>query len=86
MGIIAWIVLGLISGLVAEYLTGRKTGLLVAAVIGVLGALAGGFLAKVIFGVDGIKDFFSISTWITAIIGSLLLFLVYGMLRGRTRR
>ena len=45
MGVIAWIVLGAVAGFIAEHLTGRKTGLLLATVIGIIGALVGGFLA-----------------------------------------
>ena len=46
MGVIAWIVLGAAAGFIAEHLTGKRTGLLLATVIGIIGALLGGFLAK----------------------------------------
>ncbi len=76
MGVIAWIVLGAIAGLIAEHLTGRKTGLLQAAVVGMIGALLGGFLAKTLFQVQTLDTFFNLSTWVTAIVGAVILFLL----------
>jgi uncharacterized membrane protein YeaQ/YmgE (transglycosylase-associated protein family) len=48
MGVIAWIVLGAVAGLIAEYLTGRKTSLILAIAVGIFGALLGGYLAKML--------------------------------------
>ena len=83
MGVIAWIVLGAVAGLIAEHLTGRKTGLMPATVIGIAGALLGGFLAKTLLGIQTLDTFFNLSTWITAIIGAVVLFLLFGAIRGR---
>ncbi len=76
MGIIAWIILGALAGIIAEKLTDSRTGLLLATVVGIVGALLGGFLAKALFGVDSLDNFFDISTWLTAIIGAVVLLLV----------
>jgi len=76
MGIIAWIVLGAIAGLIADRLTGRSIGLLMATIVGILGAMLGGFLAKLLFHVHSLNSFFNLSTWITAIVGSVILLLV----------
>jgi uncharacterized membrane protein YeaQ/YmgE (transglycosylase-associated protein family) len=76
MGVIAWIILGAVAGVIAEHLTGRRTGLLLATIIGIVGALLGGFLAKVLFHVQTLNSFFNISTWITAIIGAVVLVLL----------
>jgi uncharacterized membrane protein YeaQ/YmgE (transglycosylase-associated protein family) len=86
MGVIAWIVLGAVAGLIAENLTGKKTGVLLATVIGIAGALLGGFLAKELFGVQTLDTFFDLSTWVTAIIGAVVLFLLFGAVRGRGGR
>jgi uncharacterized membrane protein YeaQ/YmgE (transglycosylase-associated protein family) len=97
MGVIAWVVLGAIAGVIAEHLTGRRTGLLMATVIGIVGALLGGFLAKQLFHVKTLDTFFDASTWITAIIGAVVLLLLFqalsgygrggrGSSRGRSRR
>ncbi|MDQ6650473.1 MAG: GlsB/YeaQ/YmgE family stress response membrane protein, partial [Actinomycetota bacterium] len=72
MGIIAWIVLGAIAGIVAEKLTGSRTGIVLATVLGVVGALLGGFLAKALFHVQTLNSFFNLSTWLTAIVGAVL--------------
>jgi len=89
MGIIAWIVLGAVAGFIAEHLTGRRTNLLVATVIGIIGALLGGFLAKALFHVKTLDTFYNLSTWITAIVGAVILFLlmrlVFGGRRSRQR-
>jgi uncharacterized membrane protein YeaQ/YmgE (transglycosylase-associated protein family) len=86
MSIIAWIVLGAVAGFIAEHLTGRRTGFLLATVIGIAGALLGGFVAKELFGIDTLDTFFNLSTWVTAIIGAVVLFLLFGAVRGRSRR
>jgi uncharacterized membrane protein YeaQ/YmgE (transglycosylase-associated protein family) len=85
MSIIAWIVLGAVAGFIAEHLTGRKTGLLLATIVGIVGALLGGFLAKVLFGVETLNAFFNLSTWITAIVGAVILFLLMRLVSGSRR-
>ena len=85
MSIIAWIVLGAVAGFIAEHLTGRRTGLLIATVVGVVGALLGGFLAKLLFHVQTLNTFFNLSTWITAIVGAVILFLLMRLVSGGRR-
>jgi uncharacterized membrane protein YeaQ/YmgE (transglycosylase-associated protein family) len=67
-------------------LTGKKTGLLLATAIGIAGALLGGFQARELFGVKTLDTFFNLSTWVTAIVGAVVLFLLFGAVRGRGRR
>ena len=93
MGIIAWIVLGLGAGLLANMLIpGRRSqGLILTCVIGVAGALLGGWLATKLFHVVTLHGFFNLSTWLTAIAGSAVLLLAYHLVSsrgstGRTRR
>ena len=85
MGIIAFIILGLLAGAIAKALLPGDDpgGFIVTAIIGVVGALIGGFLAGVLFDADPMDEFFDISTWLTAIIGSIVLLLVYRMVVGR---
>jgi uncharacterized membrane protein YeaQ/YmgE (transglycosylase-associated protein family) len=89
MGIIAWIVLGLGAGLLANALIpGRRSqGLIVTCVIGVVGALLGGWLATQLFHIHTLHGFFNLSTWVTAIIGAAILLLAYHLItsRGSTR-
>ncbi|HXS61330.1 MAG TPA: GlsB/YeaQ/YmgE family stress response membrane protein [Streptosporangiaceae bacterium] len=85
MGIIAWIVLGLIAGLIASKLTGgRSQGLILTCVIGIVGALAGGWLATKLFHIHSLQGFFNLSTWITAIVGAAVLLVLYHLVSGRS--
>jgi uncharacterized membrane protein YeaQ/YmgE (transglycosylase-associated protein family) len=86
MGIIAWIVLGLGAGLLANMLIpGRRSqGLILTCVIGVLGALGGGWAATELFHVHTLHGFFNLSTWLTAIAGAAVLLLVLHLISGRS--
>jgi uncharacterized membrane protein YeaQ/YmgE (transglycosylase-associated protein family) len=79
MGIVAWIVLGLGAGLLANMLIpGRRSqGLIITCVIGIAGALLGGWLATKLFHVVTLHGFFNLSTWLTAIAGAAVLLLAY---------
>ena len=79
MGIIGWIVLGLIAGAIAKaILPGRQGGGWIATlVLGVIGALLGGFIGSAIFGV-GLEEFWSIQTWLVAIAGAILALVIWG--------
>ncbi len=85
MGIIAWIVLGLIAGLIASRLTGgRSQGLVLTCVIGIVGALLGGWVATKLFHIHSLQGFFNLSTWLTAIAGAAALLLLYHLVSGRS--
>jgi uncharacterized membrane protein YeaQ/YmgE (transglycosylase-associated protein family) len=49
----------------------------VTAIIGVVGAVLGGFLAGALFDAHPLDEFFDISTWLTAIVGSIILLAIY---------
>jgi uncharacterized membrane protein YeaQ/YmgE (transglycosylase-associated protein family) len=86
MGVIAWIVLGLGAGLLANMLIpGRRSqGLVITCVIGIAGALLGGWLATKLFHVVTLHGFFNLSTWLTAIAGAAVLLLAYHLVTSRT--
>jgi uncharacterized membrane protein YeaQ/YmgE (transglycosylase-associated protein family) len=86
MGIIAWIVLGLGAGLLANMLIPgkRSQGLILTCVIGVAGALLGGWAATKLFHVVTLHGFFNLSAWLTAIAGSAVLLLAYHLLGSRS--
>lgn len=88
MGIVAWIVLGLIVGVIAKTLLGGRArhGIVVTVLIGVAGALLGGWVASTYFDVDATAGFFDISTWLSAIAGSVVLLLIYHALTNSSRR
>ncbi|MGW4319552.1 GlsB/YeaQ/YmgE family stress response membrane protein [Streptomyces sp. NPDC004684] len=84
MGIIAWILIGLLAGAIAKLLLPGKDpgGIIITMLIGIAGGLLGGWLGKVIFGVDSIDGFFELSTWVAAIVGSLILLVLYRLVTG----
>lgn len=87
MGIIGWIVLGLLAGLIAKAIMpgAERFGLIVTTVVGIAGALLGGFLATALGFGDPVDEFFDLSTWLAAIIGALIiLFLVNTISERRT--
>lgn len=81
MGIIAWIIIGIVAGWLAEKIMGRNHGLLTNLVVGVLGAIIGGFLAANLLGVA--VGGFNLVTLIVATIGAVILLFVVGLFRRR---
>ena len=77
MGIIAWIVLGLLAGLLARAIMPRddSIGVIATMLIGIVGAVVGGFIAELL-GFGGLGSFFELRTWIIAVAGALLLLAV----------
>lgn len=88
MGIIGWLIFGAIVGWIASKLMGTdaQQGALLNIVVGIVGALLGGFLWGLLTNDPEPYQFWDIGSWITAIVGScLLLFLVSLVTRGRRR-
>ncbi|MCP3425073.1 GlsB/YeaQ/YmgE family stress response membrane protein [Rothia sp. AR01] len=87
MGIIGWIVLGIIAGAIAKaILPGRQGGgIIITMILGIVGAVIGGFLGSAIFGAS-LENFWSLQTWILAIVGSIIVLLIWGLVTGRKRR
>jgi uncharacterized membrane protein YeaQ/YmgE (transglycosylase-associated protein family) len=85
MGIIGWIVLGLLAGLIAKALMpgGERAGIILTTLLGVGGALLGGFLATALGLGDPIDEFFDLSTWVAAIVGALIILYVASAIRAR---
>ncbi len=86
MSIIAWIVLGLAAGLLANMLVPgkRSQGLILTCLIGIAGALGGGWVATKLFHIHTLHGFFNLSTWLTAIVGAAVLLLAYHAVSGRS--
>ena len=79
MGIIAFIIRGLLAGAIAKAIMPGDDpgGIIVTTIIGIVGALLGGFLASALFGAHPLDEFFDVSTWLTAIVGSIILLAIY---------
>jgi uncharacterized membrane protein YeaQ/YmgE (transglycosylase-associated protein family) len=87
MSIIAWIALGAIAGYLAGFLVKGDEGMGVIGhiVLGIVGALVGGFLAGVLFQTDPINGALDISSIVTATIGAVIAVVAWNAVTGRTR-
>jgi uncharacterized membrane protein YeaQ/YmgE (transglycosylase-associated protein family) len=85
VSIIGWIVLGLLAGVIAKRLVpgSERVGLIVTMLLGIGGALLGGFLATALGLGDPIDEFFDLSTWLAAIGGAVLILVSWNALRHR---
>ena len=82
MGIIAWLILGLIAGFIASRIVNHTgSGLVMDIVLGVIGALVGGFIFS-FFGAAGVTGF-NIYSMIVAVIGAVVVLWLYHLLVGR---
>ncbi len=77
---IAFLIVGLIAGLVASYLMKAKTGVVVDLILGVIGAIVGGWLSSLLFGVDLVSGL-NITSVIVAIIGAIIVIALYRLIR-----
>lgn len=87
MGVIAWLVLGLLAGAIAKaILPGRDPGGLIGTtVIGIAGAFLGGWLSTQLLDRPVQREFFDAATWGSAIAGALVLLIGYRLLFGNSR-
>jgi len=88
MNIIAWLILGAIAGYLAGFLVkgDEGYGVIGHVVLGIVGALVGGFLASLLFNVsDPIQGALDISTIVVSVIGAIIAVVVFNLVTGRTR-
>ena len=85
MGIVGWILLGLLAGVIAKaVLPGDDPGgITVTTLIGIAGAVLGGLVARALDFGDPIDEFFDLSTWLAAVIGAIVLLLVWRVITAR---
>lgn len=83
MGILGWIVLGLLAGAIAKAIMPGDDpgGIIVTMLIGIVGAIIGGLIASAL-NIGELGSFFDLGTWIIAILGALLLLGIYRMVAG----
>jgi uncharacterized membrane protein YeaQ/YmgE (transglycosylase-associated protein family) len=85
MGLLAWIVVGLIAGWLAGLvMRGSGYGILVDIILGIVGALVGGFLASALFNVPDPISGFDLTTLIVAFIGAVIVVAIVRALPGRS--
>ena len=85
MSIIGWIVLGLLAGVIAKAIMpgAGRAGIVVTTLLGITGALLGGFLATALGLGDPIDEFFDLSTWVAAIVGALIILFIWNAIHER---
>ena len=84
MSIVSWIILGLIAGFVGAKIVNREgQGFWLDIALGILGALVGGFLFS-LFGASGVTGL-NIYSMIVAIVGSIVVLLIYNAVMGHCR-
>jgi len=88
MGILGWIILGLLVGVIARAIVPGRTepsGCIGTLAVGILGALIGGFVASAL-DIGHLSDFFDLGTWLIAIGGAVLLLLIIRAIAGPRAR
>ncbi|AUG80821.1 transglycosylase [Kitasatospora sp. MMS16-BH015] len=87
MGIVSWIILGLIAGAIAKILLpGRDPGgFVVTTLIGIAGSFVGGWLSSTFLHHSVAKHFWDPATWGSAIVGAFVLLVLYRIFFGNSR-
>lgn len=87
MGVLGWIILGLLAGGIAKLLMpGRDPGgCVITILLGIGGALLGGWIGRNAFDTD-LGTFFDLRTWGLAILGALVILVLYRVVIGSGRR
>jgi uncharacterized membrane protein YeaQ/YmgE (transglycosylase-associated protein family) len=82
VGIIAWIVLGAIAGWITNMIMGGKEGVIATIILGIVGAVVGGWLAGTVLKVADVTGV-NIQSIVVAVIGAIIVVAVYRMVMGR---
>jgi uncharacterized membrane protein YeaQ/YmgE (transglycosylase-associated protein family) len=85
VGIIAWIVLGAIAGWLTNMIMGGSEGVIATIILGIIGAVVGGYLAGTVFKVADVTGI-NIESIVVAVIGGVIVVAVYRLLMGRRTR
>ncbi|MBD2039489.1 GlsB/YeaQ/YmgE family stress response membrane protein [Microcoleus sp. FACHB-672] len=85
MGILAWVVLGLIAGALAKaiYPGHQGGGFLATTALGILGAVVGGYLGSMFLGTSAASGALSIPSIAFAVLGAILLLFIWGLVTQR---
>ncbi len=82
MGIFATIIVGLVAGFLASKIMKTNTSLFTELILGVVGAVVGGFIANLITGVDLLTGV-NLTSIIVALLGSILVIVIYRFIKRR---
>jgi uncharacterized membrane protein YeaQ/YmgE (transglycosylase-associated protein family) len=82
VGIIAWIILGAIAGWITNLIMGGGEGVLLTILLGIVGAIVGGWLAGSVLGIADVTGL-NITSIIVAVVGAIIVVAVYRAIAGR---
>jgi uncharacterized membrane protein YeaQ/YmgE (transglycosylase-associated protein family) len=85
MGIISWIVLGAIAGFLANMLIGGSEGVIGTIILGIVGAVVGGYIAATVFHKGDVTGV-NIESIVIAVLGAIVVLFVWRALRGSRER
>ena len=85
MGIISWIVLGAIAGFLANLLIGGGEGVIGTIILGVVGAVVGGYIAAAVFHKGDVTGV-NIESIVISVLGAILVLVVWRALQGSRQR
>jgi len=86
MGVLSWIVVGLIAGWLASVvMRGGGYGLIGDIIVGIVGALLGGFLAAQLLGIPNAVNGINVTSILVAFVGAVILIALLRALSGRRR-
>jgi len=80
MGLLATIVVGLIAGLLASWIMKAKTGVFVDLLLGVAGAIVGGWISSLITGADLVTGF-NLTSILVALGGAIVVIAIYRLIK-----
>jgi uncharacterized membrane protein YeaQ/YmgE (transglycosylase-associated protein family) len=81
VSILAWLIVGLVAGWLAETITGRNHGLVTNLIVGIIGALVGGFLFSSVLGFE-YRAGLNVASIVVATVGAVVFLMVLGWMRG----
>ena len=84
MSILAWIFVGIIAGWLAEHIVGRRHGLIMNLIVGIVGACIGGVLFSSILGFRYVEGF-NLPSIVVATVGAVILLALFGGFQDRSR-
>jgi uncharacterized membrane protein YeaQ/YmgE (transglycosylase-associated protein family) len=84
VSLLAWIVVGLIAGWLAERITGREHGLFKNLLVGIVGSVIGGFLFSSLIGFR-YEEGLNLASIMVATVGAVILLILFGGFRNRRR-
>ena len=88
ISLIIWIILGFLAGFIAKAIMPGPDGggFILTTILGIVGAIVGGFIGRSVFDTSAANDGFSLMGFVFAVIGALIVLAIYRLATGRSLR